>query len=78
MHANRKKHYAAESAPMDQMVLGVRAECISVAFRGHLSIVGPCRFALLRFPTQGRFMSATKRADLHTVVQLVAPKLGSE
>ena len=72
MHANRKRHYPAESAPMDQLFSGVRAECISVAFSGACRSLSLVDFAFTIFDT-APFMSAHERAHLHTAAQLLSP-----
>ena len=64
MQCERKKHYPAESAPMDQLFSRGQSR---------VSIVQPCRFSLSRFSTQGRFISAHEQAHLHTVAQRLNP-----
>jgi len=73
MHANRKRHYPAESAPMDQLFSRGQSRVYKRGIQRRLSIVEPCRFSLSRFSTQGRFISAHEQAHLHTVAQLLNP-----
>jgi len=53
MHANRKRHYPAESAPMDQLFSRGQSRVYKRGIQRRLSIVEPCRFSLSRFSTQG-------------------------